>query len=116
MMHKQPDGTWVESPLHSWFGLSYVSYFVAPRLALESLSIEWQNRFIALMEEAQEVLGETPDYHVLRDDPMYTHVEKYDSEDESSRDYIFTAVRTDPWADYRRGDAAELIAEAKRLE
>lgn len=112
MLHKQPDGTYVESPLHGWFGLSYSSYFVMPRLAMESLPVDWQNRFIALMDEAEDTGMETPSYHVLRDDPEYTKVEKYDSEDDASRDYIFTAMREDPWANYRRGNAEELMMEA----
>lgn len=113
MMHKQPDGTYVESPINSWFSLTYCSYFVIPRLALESMPVEWQQRFITLMNEAEQTGMETPSYHVLRDDTEYTLVDKYDSEDETSRDYVFTAVREDPWANYRRGDAAKLVASRK---
>jgi hypothetical protein len=112
MMHQEQNGTYVESPLHGWFGLSYSSYFVMPRLALEALPVDWQNRFIALMDEAEAAGMETPAYHVLRDDPEHTLVEKYDSEDETSRDYIFTSLREDPWANYRRGCAEELMMEA----
>lgn len=113
MMHKQPDGTYAESPFNAWFSLSYASYLVVPRLALESMPVEWQNRMIALLDEAETILTSTPDYHVLRDDPRYTFVEKYDSEDETSRDYIFTALDEDPWADYRRGDVTTLVAETE---
>lgn len=73
------------------------------------MPVEWQQKMIALLDEAGSILESTPDYHVLREDPAYTLVEPYDSEDESSRDYIFTALCEDPWADYRRGDIEELM-------
>jgi hypothetical protein len=108
MMHKQPNGTYVESPIHGWFGLTYSSYFVMPRLALEAQPVDWQKRFIVLMIEAEKAGFKTPSYHVLRDDPNYTRVENYDPEDETSRPFVFTAIDEDPWANYRRGNAAEL--------
>jgi hypothetical protein len=103
-MKKNAKGQYVEDPIHLWFSLSYSSYFVMPRAAMQAMPIEWQEKFIELMDEAEETGMETPSYHVLRADPEYTYVEKYDSEDEGSRDYEFTALRTDPWANYRRPD------------
>ena len=111
MMHKMPDGTWMEAPLHGWFGLSYSSYFVMPRLAMEAMPIDWQERFIALMDEGDALGMMTPNYHVLRDDPTYTLVTKYDPDDDTSRDYEFTAIGTDEWANYRRGSVKELCPE-----
>lgn len=106
MMHKQPDGTYVEAPIHGWFSLTYASYFVMPRLAMEAQSLEWQQRFIALMADCIDF--DTPEYHVLRNDPKYTRDEKIDPDDDESRPFVFTALDEDPWANYRRGNAAEL--------
>jgi hypothetical protein len=106
---RNEQGQYIEAPFHAWFSLSYSSYFVIPRLALEAMPADWQENLIALMDEAYEKHHlETPSYHVLRDEPEYTLVDKYDSEDDSSRDYVFTAVREDPWANYRRGSVEEL--------
>lgn len=104
------DGVWSDAPIHEWFGLSHSNYFVLPRLAIQDLPHDWQRRFIALMDEASNEHGmKTPNYHVLRTGRQ-TWVTKYDPDDDSSRDYVFTAVTEDPWADYRRGNAAACIA------
>jgi len=95
--------------IHHWFGLSYCSYFTIPRLALQAMPLEWQQRFIGLMDEAFEKYGlETPAYHVLRDDESYTALERDDPEDEGSRIREFTIIQDDPWANYRRGDVRGL--------
>lgn len=109
MNHLQDaDGVYHQPPVHAFFGLSYSSYFVMPRSALQVLPLDWQNRFVALMNEAEEFGLETPDYKVLRSDAPYTLVTKYDIEDEGSRDYEFTALLEDPWADYRHPDISLL--------
>ena len=110
-MKKDAKGRLVPDPIHEWFGLTYASYFVMPRVCLQSLPLEWQKRFVELMDEAYELCDEIPDYHVLRDDPEYTHVKKYDSEDEMSRDFEFTAWRTDPFANYKRPEVKALKEE-----
>ncbi len=94
--------------INEWFGLSYQSYFVIPRLALEAMPAAWQKRFIDLMAEAEMMGMKTPEYKVLRAEPEYTMVEQYDDNDPRSRDYIFTAMREDEWANYRRGYVSEL--------
>ena len=43
-----------ESPIHIWFGLSYSNYLVMPRLLLEDMSLEWQTKFIDLLEDWEE--------------------------------------------------------------
>lgn len=116
MMHKQPDGSWIDSPISSWPNLYRTSYFVVPRLALEALPVEWQQRFIALMDEAEKLGMETPDYHVLRDGAEYTLVTLEDPKDEYSRAVEFYSLRSDPWSNYRHGNAAELQAEDKAAE
>ncbi len=39
--------------VHPWFGLSYAAYAVQPRVMLQSMPGDWQDRFVALMEEAE---------------------------------------------------------------
>jgi hypothetical protein len=96
-MLKDENGIHVESPIHAWFSLSYCSYFTVPRLALQEMSLDWQKRFVALMDEAGEVLRKTPEYEIRR----RTDTGKF---------------MRDPWADYRRGTVAEAVAEEKRLK
>jgi len=107
-MHQQADGTWVDAPIHGWFGLSRQSYFVMPRIALEAMPVEWQERFIDLMDEAEAMGLETPGYHVLRHDPDYTTTQPNDSEDPTSWYREFYVQRQDEWANYRRGNIADL--------
>lgn len=45
-----------ESPVHEWFGLTYSSYAVMQRTAMEQMPIKWQERFVKLMEEVEETL------------------------------------------------------------
>ncbi len=59
----------LDEPIHTWFGLSYASYFVIPRTVLQSMPDAWQQRFIDLIEETETHLGDwSPDwpacYHV----------------------------------------------------
>lgn len=104
----------LDKPIHAWFGLSYASYHVVPRLALEAMPADWQQRFVDLMNEANLAHGmETPNYHVLRDDAEYTLAKREDEEDEISRIKEYLALSDDPWANYRRGDAKALFEEEK---
>lgn len=112
MTEKKPIDS--REPVHNWFGLTYSSYFTIPRAALQAMPVEWQMRFVELMEEAEAAGLETPEYHVLRDDPAYTHVKRYDEDDETSRPFEFTAVREDPWAQHRRPDESLLPERLKK--
>lgn len=77
-----------DCPIHTWFNLTYSNYFTIPRLALQEMPVQWQRRFVALMEEAEALGMKTPgDYTVLRRAPG-------------------GRFRADPWADYRRGTVA----------
>lgn len=112
MYEKNPLGQLEQAPIHEWFGLSYTNYFVMPRLALQDLPHDWQRRFIALMDEAHDVHGmKTPDYHVLRKGSEYTVAVPDDPDDETSRVSEYLVSTEDPWANYRRGRAADLIGE-----
>ncbi len=103
-----------DNPLHQWFGLSYANYFVMPRLALQAMPAEWQTRFINLIGEIDKAGIETPDYHVLRDDPMYTTVTNYDQDDATSSPYQYTILEGDPWANYRHPDKSLLPAKVNK--
>lgn len=58
-----------ESPIHKFFGLSYANYFVCPRSVLQSMPVEWQKRFLSIMEELDESIDWVKDdreYHVIQ--------------------------------------------------
>ena len=48
---KDSAGRWVESPVHGAFGLSYASYLVWPRVLMEDMPLDWQQRLVALADE-----------------------------------------------------------------
>lgn len=37
--------------IHGWFSLSYANYMVLPRVLLQSMPDEWQEKFVDLLEE-----------------------------------------------------------------
>ena len=43
--------------IHGWFSLSYANYLVFPRSVLQSMPDEWQERFVALLEQVPPRLG-----------------------------------------------------------
>lgn len=83
-------------------------YFVVPRLALEAMPLDWQLRFEALLQEADAVGLQTPEYHVVRHGSEFAIVERSDSEDPYSSLSVLYLQSKDPWADYRRGNAYDL--------
>jgi hypothetical protein len=54
-MKKNKKGQWIEDPVHAWFELSRASYAVLPRVILQSMPLEWQEKFVALMDEVDEI-------------------------------------------------------------
>ena len=59
-----------ESAVHAWFGLTYASYLVWPRVLLERMPDEWQRRFVALAQELEAAYDGfiDPNYCVLARD------------------------------------------------
>lgn len=55
-------------PVWSAFGLTRSAYLVVPRRTLQSMPMEWQQRFVALMDEAHAHLPANafPSYTVQR--------------------------------------------------
>ena len=66
------DGVYVESPIHIWFELSYAQFLTVPRLVMESMPLEWQEKMAELLREMDETFDWRPPsgrYWVrLRDD------------------------------------------------
>jgi len=44
-----------EDPVHLWFGLTYSNYLVLPRSILQSAPIQWQKKFVSLLDELDEM-------------------------------------------------------------
>ncbi|GEM_PF-769829 len=60
--------TYSHGPVWDAFGISRAAYLVVPRRTLQSMPLEWQQRFVALMDEAHAHLPAEafPDYVVQR--------------------------------------------------
>jgi len=86
MLHKNSEGQLEQGAVHGWFGLTYSSYFVIPRVALDAMPLDWQQRFVDLMNEADEMGLKIPDdYTVQRRDKRGRFI-------------------NDPWSNYRHPD------------
>lgn len=90
-------------------------YLVIPRLALEAMPIEWQEKFEALLKEADEAGIQTPNYMVFRDlsdgnPDSIRGVKQVNRGQWDQRPFyrITGGHNDDPWANYRRGDAMDL--------
>lgn len=44
--------------IHEYFSLSYANYLVLPRSVLQSMSVDWQEKFVNLLERIPEVIIE----------------------------------------------------------
>lgn len=88
-----PEERWERKvgPVHGLFGLSYASYLVIPRLALQEQSLDWQKRFAALMDEIDVA---TPD--------------NYDVRRRGDKGKLIS----DPWKDYRHST----VEDAQRAD
>lgn len=49
--------------LWNWFGLSYASFLVIPRVMLHEMSDEWQGKLADLLEEGDQVWTNAPDFN-----------------------------------------------------
>jgi hypothetical protein len=91
-----------DEPIHTFFGLSYANYMVLPRLILQSMPEEWQEKFVSMLNEMFEAFG--TDF-----EPKGGY--RVQALDENKRYY------SDPYSDYRRGrrrlKAKEQSHEAK---
>jgi hypothetical protein len=44
----------IREPVHDAFGLTYASWLVWPRVIMQAMPVEWQERFVALANEMSE--------------------------------------------------------------
>ncbi len=88
--------------------LARTPYFVLPKLALQSMPMEWRDRFDAMLAEMDETGMETPDYFVLRNERPYAWAVREDDDDDYSRIDHVEVYLDDPWANYRHGNIKEL--------
>lgn len=93
-------------------------YLVIPRLALEAMPAEWQEKFEALLQEADNAGIKTPGYFVFRDlsggNPDSIKGAKHVNRgrwDQLPFYRLTGGHNEDPWANYRRGNAMELSKE-----
>jgi hypothetical protein len=80
-----------EEPVHEWFGLTYASYQVVPRSVLQSTPINWQKKFIKLMDELDEMGYVCPlegTYDVRVRDSKGRYVEDYYRDYERGRRFV----------------------------
>lgn len=86
-------------------------YLVVPKLAIQSMPMEWRERLAALLREAEDVGIVTPSYFVFRGgDDEFTRARLMNWETGFVR---IVHGREDPWANYRHGDIRELCPELK---
>lgn len=80
-------------PISHAFSFSYANYFVKQRSVLEAMPVEWQRRFVALIEElaATVDLEQIPNEFWIRATKGKRFLE-------------------DPWSDYRHGPAVPMKA------
>lgn len=64
----RPGSTYSDGPVWHAFGVSRAAYLVLPRRTLQSMPIDWQARFVALIREARQALPDEafPQYQAVR--------------------------------------------------
>lgn len=105
-----PSAKWRECPFD--MRLARTPYLVLPKLALQAMPYEWRDRFEAMLAEMDDAGLETPSYIVLRDERPYAWCVHEEEDDPFSRVDRVEVYLSDPWADYRHGDAWALSREA----
>lgn len=74
-------------PVRHEFGFTYANYFVRQRSVLQAMPIEWQRRFVQLMDELEAAI----DIEAI---PSSFHVHAVDDRGKYA---------SDPYRDYRHG-------------
>ena len=46
-----------DGPVHAWFGLTYSSYQVLPRVLMQSMPVAWQRQMVVLLEEMRDAFS-----------------------------------------------------------
>lgn len=58
--YAKDSGRIVDGAIHSWFELTYAQYLTIPRTALQSMPLEWQDRFVRCLNELDVTLDWLP--------------------------------------------------------
>lgn len=112
--HERTDG-----PVHTWFSLSYANFLVWHRAHMQSMPLEWQERFVDLAEEMEAAYPDhaAVDYEVATVDRNYVGeltgaqmcqlgiTRASDDEDENSEEWAADDPR---WGVYYDRDGREL--------
>ena len=88
----KPVNITIESPIHIWFELSYAQFLTVPRLVMESMPYDWQEKMAELLEEMDATFDWRP-----KEGRYWVKLR-----DENGR---FTEA---PLGDYRRGSCEHL--------
>ncbi len=104
---KEDNSIVIKEPIHDYFELTYASYLVLPRSVLQSAPVEWQEKFVEMLEELGVYFPQVPHRGVYK---VYL-VDKKGK-------FIH-----DPYQDYERGrrvvtlqECQELAKEGKAIE
>lgn len=84
-------------PIHGWFELTYAQYLTVPRSVLQSMPADWQARFVALLNQLDEVVDWRPAegrYWVRLKDASGRFVSDPLADYERGRRRVADAVRT----------------------
>jgi hypothetical protein len=50
----------LDSPVSTWFELSYAQFLTVPRLVMESMPYEWQKKMVDLLQEMDDTFDWRP--------------------------------------------------------
>lgn len=59
-MIQDKNGVFQESPISYWFELSYAQFLTIPRLVMENMPLEWQEKMKTLLEELDDTFDWRP--------------------------------------------------------
>lgn len=64
---RQPDPGGQDGEIHLWFSLTYANYLVLRRSLLQSMPIEWQERFVGCLREFADAFSylDAPDHFAV---------------------------------------------------
>lgn len=96
----------ISCPFDRFDRLARTSYFVLPKLAIQSMPMAWRLRLDELLTEAEDAGLSKPEYHVFRGgDDEFTRARVVNEHTGFVR---LVRGREDPWADYRYGNILTL--------
>lgn len=102
--------------VRNYCGLTYAQFLVFPRVILSAMPREWQEKFVALLEE----LDETFDYFPSGKNIYYVRVGPSQSMDDADKDGNLPPLRLkapeNGLCNYRRPSAAFLDGRRKKKE